>query len=144
MNITTTRFGKLAIQEEKIIQMPHGILGFPDQKQFIVLEHKKNSPFFWYQSVDDPGLAFVITSPYLFKPDYTIDLEHTIQAMSWNGDEQKNHLKIYVVVNIPKGAPHQMTANLIGPIVVNTKNCQAIQVVITNSPYTHKFPLINP
>ncbi len=33
-------------------------------------------------------------------------------------------------------------ANLIGPILVNNRACQAVQMVISNSPYSHKFPLI--
>jgi flagellar assembly factor FliW len=122
--------------------MPNGMFGFPDQKRFVVLEHRNDSPFFWYQSLDDPNLAFVITSPYLFKPDYTLDVDKAVKEMSWNGVEKQNSLDIYIVVNIPKGAPHKMTANLVGPILVNTKIHEAVQIVVANSSYTHKYPLI--
>ncbi len=122
--------------------MPFGMLGFPDKKKFIILQHQENSPFFWYQSVDDPTLAFVITDPFLFKPDYEIDLEGALKEMSWNGDGKNDNLELYIVVNIPKGLPHKMTGNLIGPILINNKVHQAVQIVISDSPYTHKFPLI--
>ena len=122
--------------------MPLGMLGFPDKKRFVILQHKENSPFFWYQSVDDPTLAFVITSPFLFEPDYEVDVEDTLKEMSWNGDREKKNLELYVVVNIPKGSPQKMTANFIGPILLNNKVRQAIQMVISNSPYSHKFSLI--
>jgi len=62
--------------------------------------------------------------------------------MSWNEEGEKNNLELYVVVNIPKGSPDKMTANLIGPILINNNARQAVQMVISNSPYTHKFPLI--
>ena len=142
MKIKTTRFGTINIEEENIINMPFGMLGFLDKKRFVILQHKKNSPFFWYQSIDDPSLAFVITSPFLFKPDYEIDMGDVLREMSWNGDRGKNNLELYVVVNIPKGSPDKMTANLIGPILINNKARQAVQMVISNSLYTHKFPLI--
>jgi len=142
LKIKTTRFGTITIEEEKIITMPFGMLGFPDVKRFVMLQHKEDSPFFWYQSVDDPMLAFVIMSPFLFKPDYNVDIENVLKEMSWNEEEKQNTLELYVVVNIPKGAPDKMTANLIGPILINNKIHQAVQMVISDSPYTHKFPLV--
>ena len=142
MKIKTTRFGTITIEEEKIITMPFGMLGFPDVKRFVILQHKKDSPFFWYQSVNDPMLAFVIMSPFLFKPDYNVDVENVLKEMSWNEEEKQNNLELYVVVNIPKGAPDKMTANFIGPILINNKIHQAVQMVISDSPYTHKFPLV--
>ncbi len=143
MKIKTTRFGTISINKEKIIDMPFGMLGFPDQKKFVMLQHRENSPFFWYQSVDDPTLAFVITSPYLFKPDYEIDLKDALKMMSWNGEAKTNGLEIYIVVNIPKGLPQKMTGNFIGPILISNKVRQAIQIVISNSPYLHNCPLLS-
>ncbi|MBW2245649.1 MAG: flagellar assembly protein FliW [Deltaproteobacteria bacterium] len=143
MKIKTTRFGTISIEKEKTIDMPFGMLGFPDQKKFVILQHRENSPFFWYQSVDDPALAFVITSPLLFKPDYQIDLEDALKVMSWNGDGKTHGVEIYIVVNIPKGLPQKMTGNFIGPILINNKVRQAVQIVISNSPYIHNCPLVS-
>ena len=36
MKIKTTRFGTISIKEEKIIEMPFGMLGFPDKKVIAV------------------------------------------------------------------------------------------------------------
>jgi len=142
LKIKTTRFGTITTEEKNIITMPFGMLGFPDIKRFVILQHKEGSPFFWYQSVDDPMLAFVIMSPFLFKPDYNVDLENILKEISWDEEGKQNNLELYVVVNIPKGSPDKMTANLIGPILINNKIHQAVQIVISDSPYTHKFPLI--
>ena len=142
MEIETTRFGTIKIEEEKIIHMPFGMLGFPDQNQFVIIQHKENSPLFWFQSLDEPALAFVITSPFLFEPSYNIDLDPVIKEMSWNGDGTDNHLELYIVVNIPKGSPQKMTGNFIGPILINNKVNQAVQVVVSDSIYTHNLPLL--
>ena len=122
--------------------MPFGMLGFPEEKRYVILQHREDSPFFWYQSVDDPTLAFVITSPFLFKPGYSVPLEDTVEQMSWIEDKDKGKLELYVVVNIPKSSPDDMTANLIGPILINNRTRQAVQMVITDSPYSHKFSLV--
>jgi len=124
-----------------IIHMPSGMFGFPDRKRFVILQHEKDSPFFWYQAVDDPNLAFVITSPFFFKPDYHVTLDDVLKEMSWN-DEKESNIELYVVVNIPKGSPDKMTANLIGPILVNNKSRQAVQMAIPDDAYSHKFPLL--
>jgi len=141
LKIKTTRFGTISIEEEKIIKMPNGMLGFPDKKKFIILQHQENSPFFWYQSIDDPELAFVITNPFQFVPDYKINLEATLKEMSWNTDGNNGCLELFIVVNIPRGMPHKMTGNFVGPILVNSNVYQAVQIVLSNSPYTHRFPL---
>jgi flagellar assembly factor FliW len=140
MEIDTTRFGRITLDEENLIKMPHGMLGFPDIRRFLIIQHRKNSPFLWYQSVDDPALAFVITNPYLFKPDYEIELGDVLEELSWKGD--KEALELYVVVNIPQGSPEKMTANLVGPILINSNNSRAVQLVLGNSSYSHQFPLI--
>jgi len=140
LKIETTRFGTVSLEEEKILGMPFGMLGFPDKNRFVILQHKEGSPFYWYQSVDDPALAFVITSPLLFMPDYEVDTKNVLMEMPW--DKIGDALEFYVVVNIPKGLPEKMTANLIGPILINNKTRQAVQIVMPDSPYTHNHPLI--
>lgn len=142
MKINTTRFGVIRIEKEKIIHMPYGMLGFSDQKQYLILQHQENSPFLWYQSLDEPGLAFVITSPFLFIPDYKIDFKTVLKEMSWDTNVTDNLLELYIVVNIPKGKPHKMTGNFIGPVLINNHLNQAVQMVLSESPYTHKYPLL--
>lgn len=141
MKIKTTRFGTIDIEEEKIINMPHGMPGFPNQRQFVLMPHKENSPFFWYQAVEEPTLAFVLMSPFLVVPDYQLDVDDVVEKMSWK-EEEGDLLELYVVVNIPKGAAHKMTANLIGPILINNKARQAVQLIIPDSNYPHKYPLV--
>ena len=142
LKVDTTKFGPITVDEQKIIIMPFGMLGFPDEKRYVIVQHKENSPFFWYQSVDDPSLAFVITSPFFFVPDYSVSLDDAINQMSWDDEKIEQKIELYVVVNIPNGAPKKMTANLIGPILVNTESFQALQMVVTDSPYSHRFPLL--
>jgi flagellar assembly factor FliW len=142
LDVETTRFGMLRVEDERIIDMPQGMLGFPDRRRFLILQHKENSPFYWYQSVEDPALAFVIVNPFLFKPDYDVDISGTVKEMSWNGNGGESPFQLFVVVNIPEGAPQEMTANLMGPILINNTNNQAVQMVLSEGPYTHRHPIL--
>ena len=142
MKISTTRFGEIDAAEEKIITMPAGMPGFSDRKRYVIFDREEAYPLYWYQSVDDPSLAFIIINPYLFKPDYLVNMESVLKEMSWEG-AGKEALKVYVVVNASNKTPEEITANLLGPIIINTQSNEAVQVVLYNSLYTHKYPIFS-
>jgi flagellar assembly factor FliW len=137
LKLETRDFGQVEIDETRVITMPAGMPGFPGLGRFIILEREETRPFLWYQCVDDPGLAFVIINPNLFRPDYLVDLGAALRDMSWRDDKEED-LLVYVIVNASEGVPEKITANLIGPIVINTSKKEAAQLVITGSPYSHK------
>jgi len=144
VKIKTTRFGEIDLKKDQLIQMPHGMLGFYDSQRFVIIQHTENSPFCWYQSLDDPDLAFVITNPYIFMPDYNPKLKDALTHMNWQMDEERyvKTLEIYVVVNIPRGAPQNMTGNFMGPLVINPHCRQGIQVILSDGVYSHKTRLM--
>lgn len=140
LKIKTSRFGTIEIEESQIIHMPDGMIGFPEFKNYLLLEHKKDSPFWWWQSLESPTLAFVLTDPLLFKPDYEV------QISAEDGEllhikEIKEGLKTLVVVNISKDNPPVITANLLGPLVINVGKRLARQIIQFQSTYSHRFPL---
>ena len=143
MKIETTRFGIIDVPEDKTIHMSDGMLGFPDKKRFCIIPHKKDSPFFWYQCLDDPALAFVMTNPWLFKGDYHVDVDPAVQVLGLDSHEETKNLECYVTVTIPKGEPEKMTANLVGPIVICPQTGQAVQMVLPGEAYSHKYPLLS-
>lgn len=140
MEIQTSRFGRVNVDEDRIITMKHGLIGFPDQRRFAILRPQPESVLYWYQSVDNPKLAFVITSPFIFIPEYSIILAEGIVAEM--KAQSRDELDIYVLVTIPAGHPEKMTANLIGPLIINQKARLAEQLVVEDSPYSHKHPLL--
>ena len=75
MKIDTRNFGKIEIEEEKVISFPDGIPGFQDEKRFVIINNPdKENPFQWLQSVNNPNLAFVIINPFFIKPNYDLDI----------------------------------------------------------------------
>ena len=145
MKIATRKFGEIEIDEKKTLSMPEGLPGFPGFERFVLLEDPKSDPFCWLQSLEEPNLSLILMSPFLFKPDYEIDLKGFIASRGWKDVETKD-LLVYVVINISgeeKGSK-SITANLIGPIIINSKNNQAVQVVISDSNYSHQYNVLEP
>ena len=140
MEINTTRFGTIEIEEEKIINMSRGILGFPEDKRYVLIPHREGSPFHWLQSVDTPGLAFVVASPGRFFQDYVFDISDEVEKdLEIESPEEVDCL---VIITIPRENPKKPTANLLGPIVINVKKRLARQVVLDPNVYPVECPLI--
>lgn len=139
-SIQTTRFGTIETEDDNIIHFPQGLLGFPMQKNYLLFEHKPNSPFFWLQSVDRPDLAFVLTNPFLVEKDYLKDVmeaeEKLFKAGSGGG------VSVFVLVTIPPGKAEDMTVNLLGPLVIEVDSRLGRQIVLPNSGYSHQHPIV--
>ncbi len=142
MKISTRKFGEIEIDEQKVLVMPEGLPGFPGFERFALLEDLKSAPFCWLQSLEEPNLALIIMNPLIFKPDYKIDLEGFVASRGWE-DIGEDDLLTYVVINISeKENNNKITANLMGPIIINLKNNEAIQVAISNSAYSHQYNVL--
>lgn len=144
MKIRTRKFGEIDVDGKKTLFMPEGLPGFPGFDRFVLVEEPKTAPFCWFQSLQEPNLSLVVMNPFLFKPDYEIDLKELMEYPGWKGVDEED-LITYVVVNISEGSqPRKITANLIGPIVINLKKNEAIQVVMSNSAYSHQHNILEP
>src|SRR5689334_25213796 len=117
MDIATTRFGRLEVNEERIISFPHGLLGFPQHQRFALIQTGEENYFFWLQSVDEPGLAFVVTDPSIFFKDYEVPVREETQEEIGLSDAR--FAQTFVICN---KVDEWLTGNLLGPIVVNAQN----------------------
>ena len=140
MKVKTSRFGELDVARDKIIHMPLGILGFKKSFNYFILDHTEDSPFKWLQSADEPDLAFVIIDPYVFKPDYDIEVnsDDLVPIQTSSVDE----IVLAVLVSI-HGDPRLMTANLLAPVLVNYKKMLGMQMVLNNSSYTTRVNIFD-
>lgn len=137
----TTKFGELTVTEDRIINFPNGILGFPDARRFIILDYEGEVPFKWLQSVDDPALAFLVAVPNLIKPDYSLCLKKS--ETSDIGEFKDEDLAILAILTIPDGNPNDMTANLRGPLVINSLTMKGKQIVLQDERYAVRHPVFS-
>lgn len=140
MNIATTRFGALDIDDSKIIVMPEGMLGF-EETRFILLTPPNLGPFCWLQAVDNPELAFVVVDTKNCDVDYTIRLTSEEAEKLQLGENPET---IFLAVVTMAADPFAITANLQGPIVLNPERMIAKQIVLEGGKYSTKHLFFDP
>jgi len=140
LKIPTCRFGTIEIAEDQVIHVPAGLIGFPSQKRYVILEHKKGSPFVWFQALDEEDLAFLLLDPLLCKPDYEF-LIGPEDRKALELPDSCEGMQTLVIVNVTSDGPLEITANLLGPVVMNVKKRLAKQIVLYQSSYSTRFPI---
>lgn len=140
INIHTARFGEVSVDESRVIRFVEPILGFNQSRRYVILDHTEDSPFKWLQSVDEPDLAFVVTNPKLFNIEYEFEISD--EAVSQLELKSAEDALVLTIVNIPEGDPAKMTANLLGPVIINQTQRNAMQIVLNDSTYSTKTRLI--
>lgn len=139
MKVQTSRFGTLEVDVEKIITMVQPFLGFPESNRFILHPHGPDSPCMWLQSMDNPELAFVVIHPSLiltgYKPEIAKQEREELQA------DADSDLELLVILTIPRNNPSVVTANLLGPVLINTNKRLAKQVLLDPIKYDCCWPL---
>ncbi len=139
LTVQTSRFGELTVDQDKVISMTSPFLGFPDSKRFFLRPHSAESPFMWFQSLDDPGLAFVVIQAMILVPQYQPEIPGAIRKELEAGSEIS--LDILLILTIPKNNPQGMTANLLGPLVINSDRRLAKQVLLDPTMYAACWPV---
>ena len=140
MKLTTRIFGEVEIDDNKIISFPNGIIGFPDLKKFVLMydEEKGTDTIKWLQSIDEPTFAMPVMDPLVVCPDYKPEVDsNTVDLI---GELSNDDLLILVTVTVPHDLK-QMTVNLMGPFIINVKECKAVQTIVDNDDYPVKFPI---
>jgi flagellar assembly factor FliW len=90
----------------------------------------------------DPELGFVLMDPHMLMPDYQVTLEpQDLQDLQARDQHQ---LCLLVILTVSPDTPGESTANLQGPILINSENHWAKQLVLLRSPYHTRHPLLVP
>lgn len=132
MKTTTRIFGEIEIQEDKIIRFEHGIIGFPDLKQFTLIydsEKEDKATISWLQSLDEPNLAFPVIDPLVVYPGYNPTVED--ELLKPLGELTVDNLFILVTVTVPANI-EDIAVNLKAPLAINTDTRKASQIIIDN------------
>lgn len=138
--IKTTRFGDIELEADRIIQFIKPIFGFEHIQEYALFEHGDDSPFFWLQAVTEPSLAFVTTNPMYFDIPYEFTLPEEVRELLKL--DSTDELTVLNIVSLPADNPQNMTANLLAPILINSKKGQAFQYVLNDTNYTTKTRLL--
>ncbi|HEY9855077.1 MAG TPA: flagellar assembly protein FliW [Stenomitos sp.] len=139
MKIDTREFGLLDYEESAVLLFPEGLMGLEHLHRFLILDQDAVEPLRWLQSVDEPAIAFPVIDPGLVFPDYHARMSHEDrEALGLQPGEEPI---VLALVTVPKD-PAEMTANLLGPLVLNPARHVGRQVVQHDSQYGTRQRLI--
>jgi flagellar assembly factor FliW len=139
MLIKTVNFGELEVPDDKIITFKEGLPGFPQIHRFTVLELDELKPFQYLQALDDPPIALFVINPFVI--DQTYEFRLTESDMEDVNSKNSAELAVYAVATIPDD-PSQATINLMAPIVINDRDRCGKQVILHESKYSVRHPLL--
>ena len=137
MHIETTRFGLLSVDRNALITFEDGLLGFEELRRFVAVPHGPDTPFVWLQSAERPDLAFLLLPPAYVFPGYPPGYPPDVPPGA----------ALWVIVTVPPSRPHDMTANLLGPLVVEPETGRGRQIVLDGERFSTKhrvFPAVEP
>ncbi len=138
MQLQTTRFGPIEIDDAAVITFTQPIIGFQNTRRFVLLPGPEGSSVKWLQSTELGDLAFLIMDPRTVVPDYHIELNDVVTSEL--AVDSVDDLEIYTLLVVPKD-PSQVRTNLKAPVLINPKQRLARQLVLERSSYPIQFYL---
>lgn len=127
------------VNEEHIISFPEGLFGFDSVHHFVLIE-EKDSPMVWMQAVEETELAFVILGVLDFMDHYDLSISQSDLAAVKAAKPEE--LEVYAIITIPQESPSDMTANLMGPVIINQSQKIGRQVISHNDKYKTKHSVL--
>jgi flagellar assembly factor FliW len=130
---------EIEVEEDNIIELTQGLIGFPNLHKYVILQHEEAMPFQWLQCIEDSYLAFVIINPLIFRPTYKIELARE-EVVDLRIDDPAQ-VRAYSIVTIYSD-PGEITANLQAPILINNESRLGKQVILMNTEYNTRHLIL--
>ncbi len=133
MRVKTRLFGEIEIADEKIIELVHGLIGFPDMKKYTLIfdeEKEEKGNIMWLQSLDEADFAMPVMMPQIVKPDYAPVFDE--ESLKPLGELNSSNAYILVTVRVPKNV-EEASINLKAPIIINSDTNIGDQIIIEGS-----------
>jgi flagellar assembly factor FliW len=134
-----TKFhGEISFEPEQVLQMPKGLFGFPEEKQFLLLELPSSRPMVFMQSVRSTNLCFVSLPIQVIEEDYKLALRaNDLRALGYSQKEPPEMGRdLLCLALLTIGERQATTANLAAPLVIDIAKHRGMQVIVEGS-YSH-------
>jgi flagellar assembly factor FliW len=143
--IQTKCFGLTEYRPESVFRFPSGLAGFETEKAFVFIEREDAHPLLFMQSVRTPSLCFIVLPVFAADPHYRLQLTAEDRAeldLPPVGEpEIGKDIFCGVIVCTAREQQPAPTANLLAPVVLNLRLGLGMQVIQTNSGYSHVYRL---
>jgi flagellar assembly factor FliW len=123
--------------DEQTVVFPHGLIGCPDWRRFRFAQSELPGVLL-LESLDDAAACFTLYAIDDVDADYRLKLHaddaETLVALGVGEPE----VRLYCTLVVHDG---DVTANLLGPIVIDHRRGAGTQVVVSSSPFSTRHLL---
>jgi flagellar assembly factor FliW len=117
-----------------------GLPGFPGERHFTLVRWgEDDSPYSVLVDLEAPELRFLVAPPSIFFPSYEVDLDDVTVA---NLDLRSAEEALLLIIISATDRAESATANLLGPLVINTRTRHGVQAILAESGYGTRVPLV--
>jgi flagellar assembly factor FliW len=114
MNLSTTKFGSISIEENDVLTFVDGLIGMKDCQRWVLLGDAENAALAWLQSLERPEVALGVVSPRRFVPDYQVRIaKREIAPLNL---VNPNDAQVLVIISNVGGT---LSLNLKAPLVIH-------------------------
>ncbi|MDR3312475.1 MAG: flagellar assembly protein FliW [Spirochaetaceae bacterium] len=124
--------GTVTIAEKQRFVFPEGLFGFEEFTDYALI-NSDYEPFLWFQSLQEPALAFLVVDPFVIRPDYEADIDDL--SLGKIGITSPSQVLVLAILTVPP-PPAPVTVNLQGPLVINKASNICLQAVLSDERWT--------
>lgn len=137
MKVETARFGRLEAEPATFINFNEGLYGFPGAKSFLLIDTGNESDFRWLQSVEKPDLAFLVTDPTMFYPEFRAQVNSENPLVAAMADDYQ----LFAIVTVDRPT-RKVSVNLAAPLAVHLNRREGCQLILSNKQLGTRHDLI--
>ena len=115
------------------ILFSEGLIGCEDWRRFVLLECGEPGPVGLLQCLDDPDVGFLVADPYEIVDGYRFEVSDADREAVGLGHSDD---AVVLCTLIVRQDPVEVTANLLGPLLINSTTGRGVQVVLSGSEYS--------
>ncbi|MFN3336387.1 MAG: flagellar assembly protein FliW [Thermomicrobium sp.] len=128
-----------AVQTEVIF--PNGLVGCPEWRRFVVEVPEDLPGLLLLRSLDEPGIEFVLAPVLELIPDFLEQLTVSDRAaLVALGLGRSERVELWATLSVHEDG--SVTANLLGPLVLDFERGCGTQVVLTESGWGTRHPIL--
>jgi len=127
------------VPRSKVIEFANGIPGFEQHRLYALFSDPESEPFQWLLSTESPQLGFVLVNPMFIWPDYNPKISR--EDLATLTIAKPDEMLLFAIVTLADDST-KVTANLSGPIIVNSTTLRARQLALLDDRYSTKHRIM--
>ncbi len=132
----TRDFGEREIPDSKVIIFKQPVFGFDDYKRYtLIFDEEIGEQIVWLQSLDEPGLCFLLFNPSQFEDFYKPEITEENEKLLGTGD-----YVCWTVLSLKEDF-EASTVNLKSPVIINITTGVAAQILLEQD-YPVRHPIM--